>query len=586
MRLVKLGSNDSRFRTLSFHSGDQMNLLIADKTRPVGIGDTRNGTGKTATVNLVRYLLGGNKPSDLAKENQMQEAEFFGVFELPGRNGELEAVTVRRALNSTKVRVEGSSLVSAEPLTVKEWGKFLRDHVFRVPEGVERPTVSQLIAQFARTTFLPTKTHPSEADWDSGCRYAFLFGLDAGIAANAGEVARLTRQQTALSQAARDGALADLKLDVPALRGRLVTAIRQREESAREIGEFRVEERYADHQRRANHIGVEIRNLNEQEIILQRRMRELERAIGDESQAQSAERIGQVTKAVYEEVGLSFTDVTLKRFDDVEAFRLSIVKNRQIFLENEKRSTEVELREVQEQRRNLDNERSSVMSLLRESVAMGTYLEAQASLAGLDAEIAGIKDRLSIAENLDNISENRDAKAVEAKRRMRLEVNEQESTLDEARALFGMLASEIYGHGSGKTKSAVLDLGVSPKQGGFLVKPEISADASAGIASVKTFIMDMVTMAMAARSNHTAGFIIHDSALFDPVDSEQIASCLNIGARLAEEYSFQYIVTMNSDTLQAAIADSGGGFDETPYLMDVRLSDESNEQRLFGIQFG
>lgn len=586
MRLIRLGANDDRFRTVNFRPGDGLHLLIAEKTGPAGLGDTRNGVGKSATVNIIRFLLGGSKPSDMAKVKELAHFEFYAILELPGSEVDPERVTVRRALNSTKVSVEGWSRAPAEPMAAKDWVALLGEHLFRKPEELKRPTNGQLVAQFARTSFAPTKTHPSETDWESGSRYAFLFGLDAELAAGAGEVARLDKQQKTLTEAARDGAISDLRLDVPSLRARLVTARRERDSSAEALSNFRVEDRYADHQDRANSLSAEIRDLNERELILKRRTSDLDRAMRQEVDAQDSAGLLRAAETVYGEVGLAFSAVALRRFDAVSEFHTSVVRNRRLFLENELQTTAEQIRQTQERRRALDVERASVMELLQSAVALSTYREAQASLSVLDAEIAGIDDRLRMAESFENIGEARELKAVENKRRMRLQLKEWEPELDEARALFSELAAEIYGHGSGKTKRAHLDLGVSPRQGGFLVKPELSADASAGISSVKTFIMDMVVMYMAGRSGHSPGFLIHDSALFDPVDSEQIASCLNIGARLAEEEGFQYLVTMNSDTLGAAIADSDGGFDEGPYIMELRLSDKSVEQRLFGFQFG
>lgn len=584
MRIIRLGANDPRFRTVSFLPGTTLNLLIADKTRATGVGDSRNGTGKTAMALVLKYLLGGNKPTKLAKAPELAAYEFFGVFEIAGLDNQPERITVRRSFASTKVTVEGWSRSSVEPMSVSEWTALLAEHVFQMPEGLERPTVGQLVGQFVRTDFLPTKVHATEADWESGCRYAFLFGIDAALAAEAGEVARLTAQQKALSQAAKNGALADLRLDVAGLKGRLVTARREREDAGAKLSNFRIEERYQDHQSRANALSKEIRDLNEQELVLHRRLSDLERALEQESD-HGTERLGLATEAVYREAGIVFSDIALKRFEDVQAFHASVIRNRRLFLESEQSDVSAALRSIQGTRNELDAERSSLMLLLRESVALETYLAGQASLTTLNAEIAGIEDRLRMAERFENLGGEREAKAVETKRRMRLEVTEQESLLDQARALFSDLAAEIYGHGTGKTKRASLDLGVSPKQGNFLVNPEISADGSAGISSVKTFIMDMVTMCMAQKSGHSPGFLVHDSGLFDPVDSEQIASCLNIGSRLADEWGFQYVVTMNSDDLRSAIVDSGGAFDEEPHLLKLRLSDQEDEQKLFGFAF-
>jgi len=63
MFLHKLGSSDSRFRTLVFQDG--MNILLADRTSESTMGDSRNGAGKTSFVKLLRYLLGGSLDASL-----------------------------------------------------------------------------------------------------------------------------------------------------------------------------------------------------------------------------------------------------------------------------------------------------------------------------------------------------------------------------------------------------------------------------------------------------------------------------------------------------------------------------------------
>lgn len=213
--------------------------------------------GKSATVNIIRFLLGGSKPSDMAKVKELAHFEFYAHLELPGSEVDPERVTVRRASiqprSLSRVGVEFSGAHGCQGLGGSPWESIC----FRKPEELKRPTNGQLVAQFARTSFAPTKTHPSETDWESGSRYAFLFGLDAELAAGAGEVARLDKQQKTLTEAARDGAISDLRLDVPSLRARLVTARRERDSSTEALSNFRVEDRYADHQDRANSLSAE-----------------------------------------------------------------------------------------------------------------------------------------------------------------------------------------------------------------------------------------------------------------------------------------------------------------------------------------
>ena len=66
------------------------------------------------------------------------------------------------------------------------------------------------------------------------------------------------------------------------------------------------------------------------------------------------------------------------------------------------------------------------------------------------------------------------------------------------------------------------------------------------------------------------------------MDDRQLASCLNIGARLAEKYEFQYIVTLNTDRLEAA---EKIGFDRSDYPIPVSLTDNGESGGLFGFRF-
>lgn len=79
------------------------------------------------------------------------------------------------------------------------------------------------------------------------------------------------------------------------------------------------------------------------------------------------------------------------------------------------------------------------------------------------------------------------------------------------------------------------------------------------------------------------GFLIHDSHLFDGMDSRQIGSALRIGAETSDEYGFQYIVTLNSDTLE--LPDVHKSFDPTPHIISVHLTDATETGGLFGLRF-
>src|SRR5690606_12529237 len=125
---------------------------------------------------------------------------------------------------------------------------------------------------------------------------------------------------------------------------------------------------------------------------------------------------------------------------------------------------------------------------------------------------------------------------------------------------------------------------ISPSEKGILrVRPEISGDTSDGIRGVETFLLDIVCVVSAIEANRGPGILVHDSHLFDAVDHRQVASCLNIGARLADQFGFQYIVTMNSDFL--ASVEREGPFRRNNYVVEPVLTDASADGGLFGFRF-
>jgi uncharacterized protein YydD (DUF2326 family) len=75
---------------------------------------------------------------------------------------------------------------------------------------------------------------------------------------------------------------------------------------------------------------------------------------------------------------------------------------------------------------------------------------------------------------------------------------------------------------------------------------------------------------------------VHDSHLFDGVDERQVGKALALGAELAKEHGFQYIVTMNSDDVPTEVP---SGFQIKNHVVPVRLTDAVEDGGLFGFRF-
>lgn len=581
MFLSVLTSSDPRFKTLRFREG--LNILVADRTETSEQGDSRNSIGKTSAVKILRYVLGGDLPSEF-KAPELSEHTFTATLSLPTIEGDgADEVTVARAVSpTTRVRVSGWSATNgAVDLHIDEWRELLSREVFRIPEDASRPTAGQIWGQLIRTYFgNPIKGHQSEADWESGVKIGFMLGLSPEILGKAGEVDRLTKQGKAIRAAVREGAIAHLSLDESALRAQLATARRQRDRTQGDLRSFKVDEQYADHQHEADSLSGSIQRLNDEGLALQRRLRELDEALQDEVASAQNSDLAMRLGRVYAEIGLVLPDTVSKRYEEVQAFHESVVRNRRSFLEQELGAVRIRLEAIDAERRNLDAQRSQIMQLLNETVALDTFLSLQRDLAKQESDVADIERRLEAANSISTISDTIKLRTAELVASVRTELNERDDRLDESISLFSELGAEIYTD----REAALL---VAPTAKGLLsVGPRISGDASTGVRSVETFMLDIVCTIAAIKLGRAPRILVHDSHLFDAIDGRQVASCLNIGARLAEEHGFQYIVTLNSDFLTSVEAQSDGAFDAEPYMLGTRLTDETEAGGLFGFRFG
>jgi uncharacterized protein YydD (DUF2326 family) len=205
-----------------------------------------------------------------------------------------------------------------------------------------------------------------------------------------------------------------------------------------------------------------------------------------------------------------------------------------------------------------------------------TFSEAQQDCNEIAARIERLKERLRNYELLDDMDSTLRKMEIEANDAMRLGLKENADSVKLVSQMYSSLCSEVYADRDGS-------LLLEPNDAGVLkVTPKINGDASKGIAEVSIFLFDVACVAVGVKNGTIPGILVHDSQLFDSMDDRQLTSCLNIGARLAQEYDFQYIVTLNTDRLEAA---EKIGFDRSNYSIPVSLTDNGEMGGLFGFRF-
>ena len=221
MFLNRIGASDKRFRTLNFQEG--LNLLVADRTATSDQGDSRNGTGKSSFVRILKYLLGGSLSEEF-KTPALEEFVFTGRFFLPNGVGADDDVTIERTVKpQTRITQRGWSVVRDGEMHIDEWRPLANEYFFNVPAEVSTPTAGQLWGQLIRTYFGdPTKGHSSDPGWQTGVKLGYFLGLSPEVLGRSGELERMGRQRKVIRSAVEEGVLGDLSVDEADLRAQLV----------------------------------------------------------------------------------------------------------------------------------------------------------------------------------------------------------------------------------------------------------------------------------------------------------------------------------------------------------------------------
>jgi uncharacterized protein YydD (DUF2326 family) len=425
MHLHELGSTDPRFKTLEFKTG--LNLLLADRSDVAADRLTRNGSGKSSAVALIRWLVGGSRPDFI---DHLADTSFHARFGAPGQP---ELLIRRPTSKNAKAQFEG--MIASGQVPRSELAGCLAPAFFALPDEVSRPTPMQLWAQLARNYFgTPWRTHPMESEWEAGVRLGFFLGLSPEVTGRAGDLAELGANLKAAKEVAQSGVLRGVSTDMAKTRADLGEAKALRDRTRAELDRFEVDEAYADHLRRADELSAELGVLNNTLVADERRRGQLETDLRD-SHVPNPELKARLAR-VYAEVGMVLPERVTRRYEEVAAFHDSVLRNRRLFLEQELEQVRRSIDDAESRRATADKERSELMQLLQARVALETLVEAERAFAEQDARVRHLEDQMENARAISNVKDEIALRTAKLKKSGDIEIDDREASPQHAVQLF------------------------------------------------------------------------------------------------------------------------------------------------------
>ncbi|WP_105970714.1 ABC-three component system protein [Streptomyces geranii] len=579
--LHQLSADDPRFKTASFTSG--MNLIVAEKRASSAATDSRNSAGKSSLIELIHFLLGARVDKrSLVSDANLRNIRFHLKMDWPN-NG---ALTVgRRASRPNIVQLDPDmrsgrqeemfSAGGPAEVSLDEWNKLIEKDLFGVRSGASgvsgRTMLSFLVRRASAHGFnQATESFSKQRKADAATNLAYLLGLDYELADGYRKLSAQKATRTQLLKAVNDPVWGRIVGSTADLRGQITLAEAQFRRLEDQTSDFQVVPEYERVKQEADVLARRIKQLAQEDIIDQSNLEELQQAV-----TEARDVAVDYVESAYRELGILLGDQVRRRFEDVQTFHQSVVRNRRVFLEAEIEAITIRLAERRGERARLGEQQAQLLRTLSEGGALEALTALQQALARERANVEALRHRYEAAQALEASARQITTQRLQQQQAVATDLNERREQQAEATLLFSRFARELYGE-----REAYLRIEAGREN--LQITPYIRSDNSRGIGNMVIFCFDLAISVLAHRHGRGPDFLVHDSHLFDGVDERQLVKAFALAAEVSTEEGMQYIATINSDDLAKAVR---LGFDDAPFVREPRLTDALEDGGLFGFRF-
>lgn len=567
------------------HFKKDFNIVLAERTKESTKRDSRNGLGKSTLIQIIQFCLGGSISKTLSHD-KLKDWTFILDIEILGKNYSIYRSTTQK----NHVIVEGdcsSWIIQPEKddsnnqlLKVGDWNKILGELLFGLkltyPEIKKyKPTFRSCISYFARLNgitggFLDPFTHfRNQMEWDKQVNNSFLLGLDWTYASKWQILKDRKKVLGQIREEAESGFLKGMIGSIGELEAKKVGLENQIKKQELELETFQVHPRYHKIERTATKITAQIHELVNNNVSDNKLLGYYNESVQEEKGAD----IGKIEK-MYNEAGVLIPQIVVRRLEEVKIFHENIITNRRKFLESEINRLRRDIIERGKEVRSLSEKRAELLNILKKHKALDEYTELQKNTIALTSKIKDLENRLI---NLKKFEQGKSALKIDIEllqQQARISLDERTAEKNKAIDIFNSCSQALY------ESSGILSIDTTST--GYKFKVDIEREGSHGISNMKIFCYDLMLARLWADRDRHPGFLIHDSLLFADVDERQTALALELAANESRETQFQYICTLNSDTIP--YKEFSEEFDLDRYIIR-KLTDATESGCLLGIRF-
>jgi uncharacterized protein YydD (DUF2326 family) len=277
---------------------------------------------------------------------------------------------------------------------------------------------------------------------------------------------------------------------------------------------------------------------------------------------------------LYDQAGVTLPGLVIRRLEDVQSFHEHVLTNRRTYLQNEVARLERAIHEREDNVRNKGALRAELLDVLQTHGALEEYARLQQLHATVLQDLREIEQRIAAMRRLQQEKSSLRIEQETLQQRAQLDYEARKSQRARAIALFNSYSEALY--------QVPGNLIIDVSSGGYRFAVEIERAGSAGIRHMLIFCYDLMLASLWAGHPRSPGFLVHDSAIFDGVDERQVALALELAESESAANGFQYICTLNSDTVPWSEFTNEFALER---FVRRRLTDFSESGSLLGVRF-
>jgi len=578
-----VSANQSTFRSVCFEPG--LNVVIAERSDTSTKKDTRNSIGKSTLIEIVSFCLGAEaKPNKGLIIDDLKEWSFTLDLTIAGKR-----VRATRAIKTPgRIIIEGDTAgwIDQPEFEAKNeerlfpldrWKLLLGWAMFGLPHTNDsskyKPTYRSLISYFIRRTpdaySSPFRHFRNPKRWQTEVEIAYLLGLNWEHAMRWQQIRDQEEALKALAKALKSGTLEGIVGSVGDLEAQRVQLESKTNSNRVALDTFKVHPQYEEIQLEADHLTAEIHELTNQNVTDRRRLSLYSNAITEEVAPNPTD-----LEKLYKEVGLVFPQDLRRTLAEAKEFHHDIIKNRREFLQVEMSRLERRIKERSNEIIEKTELRANSLSVLETHGALREFSSLEARFLSTKAALENVLNRLSQVKEIDKKTGDVKVEKIDLTSLAKRDYEERRERWATAVRLFNDNSQALY-NTAGKLVINITDSGYS-----FDV--DIQGDSLGGIGKMKIFCFDLMLAQLWSKPNRSIDFLIHDSIIFEGVDSRQIALALEQAHRTTQFLGTQYICTLNSDIVPRNDFSPDFNFDN---FVRLKLTDQNAAGSLLGIRF-